>query len=253
MDETASASFILPRWHEDTTHRRAWGRTTRSSVCSKLSRLASSFRARPWLTTSSIGTRQDTCVSHVGMFWTAPSASLTPRPFLPTAAHLATHAPMQPCWPRLHLTGLQRCLQEPLSRGRAGFSLSPAAGTLARACTGPRRHRPRPARRCNVLISKRSRGFRCEPSDRELVVSIFSIITLFSIFRALIRARSLPRYSFPRLTLTRNLPRWTFPLPLIAVHHEEVTNVKRPLVYHCPPACGHGGGVGELSRLGPIF
>jgi len=27
------------------------------------------------------------------------------------------------------------------------------------------------------------------------------------------------------------------PLPLIAVHHEQVTNVKRPLVYHCPPAC----------------
>jgi len=74
----------------------------------------------------SIGTRQDTRVFRVGMFWTAPWAS-SPRPFLPTA-------PTSPQMPA-SLTGLhvQRCLHEPISRGRAGFSLSPAAGTLAPA------------------------------------------------------------------------------------------------------------------------
>jgi hypothetical protein len=45
------------------------------------------------------------------------------------------------------------------SRSRVAALVSPCLlqRAHARACTGPRRHRPHPARRCNVLISKRSR------------------------------------------------------------------------------------------------
>jgi len=55
-----------------------------------------------------------------------PAPSSLPRP----PRHRCAHAAMPASLTGLHV---QRCLHEPLSRGRAGFSLSPAAGTLAPA------------------------------------------------------------------------------------------------------------------------
>ena len=88
--------IILPRWHEDTTHHRAW--VPHHAVIS----LLEAFHTLPAhfgpalvddSARLSIGTRQDTRVFRVGMFCTAPWAS-SPRPFLPTAP---TSPQMRPC------------------------------------------------------------------------------------------------------------------------------------------------------------